>query len=149
VREQFVDQGVDLRRGEGVGDFQGGHMEVWGGHEPELYKNSIAIVRPNLRFLFWPFPEHMLAVFSLFSLAEDRGYCKEKGRMGDSLGATSRNLLCTSTIRSLTLCVGLAQNTRQCRGSWNPGSSSGSSSFARISSGVTPWKSGERSLSRC
>jgi hypothetical protein len=74
---------------------------------------------------------------------------ERKGNDMNSLGAASFNLLCTSPINSRTTCVGRAQKTKQCRGSSYPGKASGSSNFARIASGVTPVKSGERSFARC
>jgi hypothetical protein len=82
VREHFVDQGVDLRRGEGVGYFQSGHVEVWGGHQPEVYfgfKKYAAIVSQIFDFSL-PFPEYMLAIFSFYSFLKDRN--KERRRIG-------------------------------------------------------------------
>jgi len=68
---------------------------------------------------------------------------------GDSLGTTLTKRRCTSAINDLTFSGGRAQKTRQCRQSVNPGSSDTSSSLAKISSTLTPGKSGASSLARC
>lgn len=75
---------------------------------------------------------------------------KNGGRMGHHvLGAKASNFCWMVPTNSLICCGGRAQNTKQCRGSSNPGSILGFSSFWRTGSNIISWKSGASILAFC